>query len=879
MDSLVTVVIPAHNSRPYIAPALDSILVQKYRPIEILVVDDGSTDSTVQMVRGYAPEVRVIEQEQRGHPAARNAGIRAASGEFLGFLDHDDLWSPDKLELQIASFERNPDARLSLWAYPEFFHSGNAAGRARAPGRSVAAAAWLIAGRHAGAPPIVRPCRTVFRGALHGRFSRLVRPRHAGADERRNAAGNGGLPAHPCEQLSAQAPTPAPGESSCRERSAGPAPRNFGVAFYDVDPVVRSYGVAGRKIVAVVFLAIDGFGLGHLIRSSIVSHALASIGERPVIFTEGKYRPAALTKFPIRLVPPLHGVTDEVRKRVSSELLSMAAISLPAVLVEDTHPAPIELPAAVRRVLLVRPTSFEYLVRLNDRLGALYSAFLLCDSPDSPTWPYDDVQTRQLAGWKKWSVIGPLYRTPSEEEIQEVRTRHSVSEDQELCVFTMASGGVHVFDTKGQDIIRFLRLASQVADVVQTARPTPRMMFVRGPYFPPRIPIPSRFEIVREEPQMPALLKIAKGAVIRTGFNTTWECLSAGTPFMPMIGTGYVEPFAARLNRMASLGLVPSNIESFWFDDQWRAEYRRTVAGIVAAHSGAPDPRRVGGLILGPQRTRPTAMRKPRASRPSSAKHRIPLVIRIDDVVCEEPALCWLLDLLASRGMRASLEVVPYLVRLDQAFLDRFDPSGALFEVSQHGYAHVPRTSDSGRRCEFSPETASAHTGGIRSHRAGQDANGEGISETIQRRIFAALRCAACLVARHVAYARRRLRVVPSHQLHARSAAAGQASGSRGVGLDHGSRSWPGRSDTKAGGPTRLGRSRGDRAAPAVPSRSAGKIASPEPVELLGSGRRRDGIFEGPRAGKSRGRNSACADRPALEIVRWKAVARAAWRR
>ena len=56
---------------------------------------------------------------------------------------------------------------------------------------------------------------------------------------------------------------------------------------------------------AVVFLAINGFGLGHLIRSTIVSHALASIGERPVIFTEGKYRPAALTKFPIRLVPPL----------------------------------------------------------------------------------------------------------------------------------------------------------------------------------------------------------------------------------------------------------------------------------------------------------------------------------------------------------------------------------------------------------------------------------------------------------------------------------------------------------------------------------------------------------------------------------------------
>src|SRR5882724_2515884 len=121
MDSLVSVVIPAHNSGSYIAPALDSILAQKYRPIEIIVVDDGSSDSTVQLVRGYAAEVRVIEQEQRGHPAARNAGIRAASGEFLGFLDHDDLWSADKLELQLSSFERNLELDLVFGHIQNFF--------------------------------------------------------------------------------------------------------------------------------------------------------------------------------------------------------------------------------------------------------------------------------------------------------------------------------------------------------------------------------------------------------------------------------------------------------------------------------------------------------------------------------------------------------------------------------------------------------------------------------------------------------------------------------------------------------------------------------------------------------------------------------------
>jgi hypothetical protein len=458
--------------------------------------------------------------------------------------------------------------------------------------------------------------------------------------------------------------------------------------------------------VAVVFLALNGMGLGHLIRTTIVSHALASIGERPVIFTEGKYRLAGLEKFPVRLVPSLWGAPDEVRKRVSSELLSMAGISLPAVLVEDTHPLPVQLPDSVRRVLLVRPTSFDYLARLNERLGERYSAFLLCDSPDSPTWPYDEVQTRQLAAWKKWSIIGPLYRTPSEEEIREVRTRNGVTDGQELCVFTMGGGGVHVLDPKGQDIIRFLRLASQVADTVNAVRPGVRMLFVRGPLFPARIPIPSRFEIVQDEAHMPALLKIARGAVIRAGFNTTWECLSAGTPFLPLIGTTYVEPVAVRVDRLTSLGLVPPDIESFWFDDGWRTAYRRTAANIVAAHSGAPEPAHVCRLIVDRRECRPRPIRKPRATQPSQAKHRIPLVIRIDDVVCQEPALCWVLDLLASRRIRASLEVVPYFSQVDDAFLHRFDPSSTLFEVSQHGYAHVPRMSNNGQRCEFSPETA-----------------------------------------------------------------------------------------------------------------------------------------------------------------------------
>ena len=121
MDQLVSVVIPTHNGQRYIGATLDSVLAQRHRPLEILVVDDGSTDATAQIVRGYASEVRLIEQDQRGHPAARNTGIRAAGGEFLGFLDHDDLWSPDKLERQMACFERDPALDLVFGHIQNFF--------------------------------------------------------------------------------------------------------------------------------------------------------------------------------------------------------------------------------------------------------------------------------------------------------------------------------------------------------------------------------------------------------------------------------------------------------------------------------------------------------------------------------------------------------------------------------------------------------------------------------------------------------------------------------------------------------------------------------------------------------------------------------------
>jgi glycosyltransferase involved in cell wall biosynthesis len=102
MDSSVSVVIPAFNAAQYIGAAIASALAQSFQPQEVIVVDDGSTDGTAELVRRSWPGVQVLRQANRGSGAARNAGCGAARGEWLAFLDADDQWLPRKLERQIA---------------------------------------------------------------------------------------------------------------------------------------------------------------------------------------------------------------------------------------------------------------------------------------------------------------------------------------------------------------------------------------------------------------------------------------------------------------------------------------------------------------------------------------------------------------------------------------------------------------------------------------------------------------------------------------------------------------------------------------------------------------------------------------------------------
>ncbi len=106
MTGTLSVVVACHNQAGFVAAAIDSILAQSRAPDEIIVVDDGSHDGSAAVVRGFGDRVRLIVQPNRGAAAARNAGVAAATGALLAFLDADDLWPPASLASRLDHLER-----------------------------------------------------------------------------------------------------------------------------------------------------------------------------------------------------------------------------------------------------------------------------------------------------------------------------------------------------------------------------------------------------------------------------------------------------------------------------------------------------------------------------------------------------------------------------------------------------------------------------------------------------------------------------------------------------------------------------------------------------------------------------------------------------
>lgn len=123
MNELISVIIPTYNRGKYIAQAIDSVLKQDYRPLEVIIVDDGSTDATREIVESYGSCIRYFYKDNAGSASARNFGVDKASGKFLAWLDSDDYYLPGKLTAQMNYLLQHPECELVFTQTEDFFDS------------------------------------------------------------------------------------------------------------------------------------------------------------------------------------------------------------------------------------------------------------------------------------------------------------------------------------------------------------------------------------------------------------------------------------------------------------------------------------------------------------------------------------------------------------------------------------------------------------------------------------------------------------------------------------------------------------------------------------------------------------------------------------
>jgi glycosyltransferase involved in cell wall biosynthesis len=124
-EPLISVVLPVYNCGKYVAESISSVLNQTYKNLEIICVNDGSKDNSLEVLKSFGDKIILIDSpKNQGIAASRNLGTAHAKGEFLAFMDADDLWTRDKLELQMAEFDRHPEldvlfCRMECFLSPE----------------------------------------------------------------------------------------------------------------------------------------------------------------------------------------------------------------------------------------------------------------------------------------------------------------------------------------------------------------------------------------------------------------------------------------------------------------------------------------------------------------------------------------------------------------------------------------------------------------------------------------------------------------------------------------------------------------------------------------------------------------------------------------
>jgi glycosyltransferase involved in cell wall biosynthesis len=120
---LVSIIMPVYNGEKYVSQALESLFKDVYRPIEVIAVDDGSSDNTAQIIEEYE-NVHYIYQDHEGVASARNKGIAVSRGEIIAFLDCDDIWQPNRLTATVSYFQQRPEIGYVLGKEMMFVESG-----------------------------------------------------------------------------------------------------------------------------------------------------------------------------------------------------------------------------------------------------------------------------------------------------------------------------------------------------------------------------------------------------------------------------------------------------------------------------------------------------------------------------------------------------------------------------------------------------------------------------------------------------------------------------------------------------------------------------------------------------------------------------------
>jgi hypothetical protein len=346
---------------------------------------------------------------------------------------------------------------------------------------------------------------------------------------------------------------------------------------------------------AIVVIGRNGIGLGHQARMAALCASLRTHGQTPVLLRQGRVHQAIYGPFPISYCPYFNELTQAERELWQTNLEAYAHLSNPSVVIEDTHPTGIQYSDDIRKVLVVRPLTFVPMMNLLKSAEARFDYYLVADEPHSPTWPYTPVETSLIKSTPGVSIIGPLFRSPPLNDIREVRRRYGYRRGEDICVFSMGGGGNH-YGT--EDAVHFVREATTAGQLLKEFDRNARLVLVKGPLFPEKVTIPPIFEIVDSEPQMPALLRLARAAMIRLGFNSVWESIAGFTPIVPFLGTSYQEPMDLRLASLIRNGFAFTDIEAAW--DAGKFAGRKTQAGRLGTRWTGRPKSSVVNLICGP---------------------------------------------------------------------------------------------------------------------------------------------------------------------------------------------------------------------------------------------------------------------------------------